>query len=109
MSINIDVLAETALDQALAAAKGHAGDLKAYVKKRSKIIANGIAALAKDYEAGLITDSDVSFAWGEILASERTARLATGVTARAALQDAVNAALAVAAGAFNQLVGIKLL
>ena len=109
MSVNIDVLVETAIEQGVAAAKGHGEDLRGYLEKRAAIVSQGLAQLAKDRLEGHITNEDVQFAWKEIRASERTARLAVQLTTRAALQDAVNAALAVAAGAVNQAIGIKVL
>lgn len=109
MSINIQVLAESALNQALTAAKGHAKDLRAYLKKRAEIIAEGAAAIAKDHLEGKITKDEVKFAFDQIRESERSARLAIKVTAKVALQNAVNAALAVAAGAVNQAIGVSIL
>ncbi|MES2660642.1 MAG: hypothetical protein V4689_18595 [Verrucomicrobiota bacterium] len=109
MSINVNVLSDTALEAAVAAAKGHAKDMKAYLEQRAIIFAEGAAALVKDRLSGAIDDSDVRFAWEEIQAAEESARLAIKVTAKAALQDAINGALAVVKGAVNQAVGIKLI
>ena len=111
MAIDIEVLSDTAFDEAIAAAKGQREDLKAYIDARARIIAEGAAALVKDRIAGDIEDEDVRFAWNEIRATERTARLAVEFSTRAALQDAINAALAVAVavGAINQAIGIKVI
>ena len=109
MAIDTKLLAESAFDAALAAAKGQAKNVKTYAKKRAKIIAEGAVALAKDRIAGHIDNDDVKFAWEQIRLTERSARLAVQVATRAALQDAINAALAVAAGAVNQAVGIKVI
>jgi len=109
MSLNIEVLAQSALNRALEAAKGHRDDLKTYLKRRSKIIAEGSARIVADRLAGKIDDADVKFAFEEIRATERTMRLALKVTSKVALQNAVNAALAVTAGAINQAVGAAIL
>ena len=109
MSINLSQLIENMLAAASGAAKGHAGDLKNYLEVRANLIAQGVAAIARDRAAGDINDDDVRFAFGEIKASEKSALSAVKVTAKAAAQDAINAALNVAASAINAAVGTAIL
>lgn len=105
MSINLSELVTNMLTAASGAAKGHAGDLKNYLEARAALIAQGVAAIARDRAAGIINDDDVRFAFDEIKASESSALSAVKVTAKAAAQDAINAALNVAASAINAAVG----
>jgi len=97
------------LGAAAGAAKGHGEDLKNYLEARAKLIAESVAAIASDRLKNLITDDDVRFAFDEIKASEVSARAAVAVTAKAAAQDAINAALNVASSAINAAVGIAIL
>jgi hypothetical protein len=99
------------LNAALGAAKGHASDLRDYLKARTKLIAEGVAAIAADRLSPIdpITDDDVRFAFAQIREAEKTAALAAQATGLAAAQDAINAALAVAATAANKAIGIALL
>jgi hypothetical protein len=99
------------LQAALGAAKGHAGDLKNYLEARTALIARGVAAIAADRldPVNPLTDDDVRFAFEQIRKSEKTAALAVQATTRAAAQDAINAALAVAAAAANAAIGITIL
>ena len=109
MSINISELVQNMLAAASGAAKGHAADLKNYLEARAKLIAEGVAAIARDRLAGKINDDDVRFAFDEIKESEKSAAAAVAVTAKAAAQDAINAALNVAAAAVNKAAGIAIL
>lgn len=109
MSINLSELVTNMLTAASGAAKGHAGDLKNYLQARANLIAQGVAAIARDRAAGVISDDDVRFAFDEIKASEKSALSAVKVTAKAAAQDAINAALNVAASAINAAVGTAIL
>jgi hypothetical protein len=109
MSINISELVQSMLAAASGAAKGHAADLKNYLEARAKLIAEGVAALASDRLAGKINDDDVRFAFDEIKESEKSAAAAVAVTAKAAAQDAINAALNVAATAINKAAGLVIL
>jgi hypothetical protein len=94
------------LTAATGAAKGHAKDLEDYLKARAKVIADGTAAIAADLLNGKITEDDAKFAFDEIRESETTLVLAVEVTGLAAAQDAINAALAVAAKALSTATGI---
>ena len=85
---------------------GHAGDLEDYLEARVKLIADGTAAIAADLLEGKITNDDAKFAFDEIRESEKTAVLAVEATSLAAAQDAINAALAVAAKALSTAAGI---
>lgn len=96
------------LKAASAAAKGHASDLKEYLKARTRLIADGVIAIAGDHISGAINDDDVRFAFAQIRESEKTAALAAEATGLAAAQDAINAALAVAAAAASAATGIAL-
>jgi hypothetical protein len=96
------------LNAALGAAKGHASDLKDYLEARTKLIAEGIAAIAADRLSGVITKDEARFAYDEIRASEKTAVHAVKATARAAAQDAINAALAIATTAANKAIGMAI-
>ena len=109
MAIDVSKLVEAMLGAATGAAKGHASDLKNYLQARAKLIAEGAAAIASDRLTGKISDDDVSFAFNEIRESEKSAAAAVSVTAKAAAQDAVNAALNVAASAINTAVGVAIL
>jgi hypothetical protein len=109
MSIDAGALAKSALHDGLAATKGHGKDLKIYLEARARLIADGIASLARDYAEGWIDDDDVRFAFGEIRASEKSALAAMQATGKAAAQDAVNAMLAVASAALNKAIGIAIL
>ena len=109
MSIDIPKLIQSMLGAASGAAKGHAADLRNYLEARAKLIAEGVAAIASDRLKNVINDDDVRFAFDEIKASEVSARAAVTVTAKAAAQDAINAALNVAASAINAAVGIAIL
>lgn len=109
MSINVQVLSRTALEAALGAARAHAQDVEAYLQQRSEVFAQGIAELVKDRAAKKIDDDDLRFAWDQIVKSEETARKAIRVTAKVALQNAINAAIAVIKGAANQAIGFKIL
>jgi hypothetical protein len=108
-AINAKALFETATQKGLAAAKGHAKDLRNYIQARTTLIVDGVARIAADRLAGDIDNDDVKFAFREIKASEKTALLAIQATLKAAAQDAINAVLAVAATAVNQAVGIPIL
>jgi len=99
-------LAKDMLTAATGAAKGHAKDLENYLKARVKLIADGTAAIAADRLKKKITKKDAKFAFDEIRESERTAVLAIEATSLAAAQDAINAALAVAAKALSTATGI---
>ena len=99
-------LAKNMLTAATGAAKGHAKDLENYVKARVKLIVDGTAAIAADLLKGKITEEDAKFAFDEIRESEKTAVLAVEATSLAAAQDAINAALAVAAKALSTATGI---
>ncbi len=97
------------LGAASGAAKGHGEDLKNYIETRAKVIAESVAAIASDRLKNVITDDDARFAFDEIKASEASARAAVAVTLKAAAQDAINAALNVAASAVNSAIGIAIL
>jgi hypothetical protein len=109
MSINVSQLIQSMLGAATGAAKGHGADLKNYLQARARLIAEGVAAIASDRLEGKINDDDVRFAFDEIKESEKTAAAAVSVTVKAAAQDAVNAALNVAASAINSAIGIAIL
>lgn len=109
MSINVSQLIQSMLGAAAGAGKGHGEDLKNYLESRARLIAEGVAAIASDRLAGKINDDDVRFAFDEIKESEKTAAAAVSVTVKAAAQDAVNAALNVAASAINSAIGIAIL
>ena len=94
------------LTAATGAAEGHAKDLEDYLTARVKLIADGTAAIAGDLLNGNITEDDAKFAFDEIRESEKTAVLAAEVTSLAAAQDAINAALAVAAQALSTATGM---
>jgi hypothetical protein len=97
------------LGAAAGAAKGHGADLRNYLEARARLIAEGVAAIASDRLEGKINDDDVRFAFDEIKESEKSAAAAVSVTVKAAAQDAVNAALNVAASAINGAIGIAIL
>jgi hypothetical protein len=99
-------LAKNMLTAATGAAKGHAKDLENYLKARVKLIADGTAEIAADLFKRKITEEDAKFAFDEIRESEKTLVLAVEVTSLAAAQDAINAALAVAAKALSTATGI---
>ena len=99
-------LVKDMLTAATGAAKGHAKDLKNYLKARVNLIADGTAAIAADLLKRKITEDDAKFAFDEIRESEKTAVLAVEATTLAAAQDAINAALAVAAQALSTATGI---
>jgi hypothetical protein len=96
------------LTAATGADAGHAKDLEDYLTARVKLIADGTAAIAADLLKGEITEEDAKFAFDEIRESEKTAVLAVEVTSLAAAQDAINAALAVAAKALSTATGIAI-
>jgi hypothetical protein len=56
-----------------------------------------------------MTDDDVRYAFDEIKRSENADRAAVALTLKAAAQDAINAALNVAASAVNSAVGVAIL
>jgi len=99
-------LIKNMLTAATGAAKGHAKDLENYLKARVKLIADGTAEIAADLLKRKITEEDAKFAFDEIRESEKTAVLAVEATTLAAAQDAINAALAVAATALSTATGI---
>ena len=99
-------LAKNMLTAATGAAKGHVKDLENYLKARVKLIADGTAEIAADLLKRKITEEDAKFAFNEIRESERTLVLAVEATSLAAAQDAINAALAVAAKALSTATGI---
>ena len=101
-------LIKNMLTAATGAAKGHAKDLENYLKARVKLIADGTAAIAADLLKRKITEEDAKFAFDEIRESEKTAVLAVEATSLAAAQDAINAALAVAAKALSTATGIAI-
>jgi hypothetical protein len=109
MSIDTSDLIQDMLAAATGAAKGHAADLKSYLEARAKLVADGMLELEADRVANNITDDDVKFAFQQIKDSEMTSLLAIDVTLKAAAQDAINAALAVASDALNKAVGFALL
>jgi sugar-specific transcriptional regulator TrmB len=93
-------LAKNMLTAATGAAKGHAKDLENYLKARVT------AAIAADRLKKKITKEDAKFAFNEIRESENTLARAVEATIRAAAQDAINAALDVAAKALRTAAGI---
>lgn len=109
MSIDFERLLADMLKASDKAAKRHAADLKNYLQARVQLIAESVAQLAQDRRAGKINDSDVTFAFDQIRESEKTQLNAVAVTAKAAAQDAINAALAVAATTINKAIGIAIL
>jgi hypothetical protein len=68
-----------------------------------------VEAIARDRAAGLMTDDDVQFAFNQIKATASSGLSAVKVTAKAAAQDAINAALNVAASAINAAFGTAVL
>lgn len=108
MSINLSELFANMMRAASGAAKGHAGDLKNYLEARATLIAEGVAAIARDRAAGM-SDDDVQFAFDEIRATASSGLSAVKATAKAAAQDAINAALNVAASAINAAFGTAIL
>ena len=95
------------LTAATGAAKGHAKDLENYLKAHVKLIADGTAQIAADRLKKKITKKDAKFAFDEIREEERTTLvLAVEATSLAAAQDAINAALNVAAKALSTATGI---
>jgi len=94
------------LTAATGAAKGHAKDLENYLEARIKLIADGTAEIAADRLKKKITKEDVKFAFEQIRESEKTKVLAAEATGLAAAQDAINAALDVAAKALSTAAGI---
>src|SRR3954471_16633724 len=109
MGLDVSTLFQNALNDGLAAAKGHRKGLRDYLEARARLIAEGTVEIATDRANGDIDDADVRFAFQEIRKSEKTALLAVQATAKAAAQDAINAMLAVAATAFNSATGLALL
>lgn len=107
--MNVATVTRAALEAGLLAAKGHAEDVRTYLKTRARILAQGAAAIIADRASGKIDDDDVKFAWGEIKAAEKTRDLAVKATAKAAAQDAINAALAVVETALSAATGIVFL
>jgi hypothetical protein len=99
-------LAKNMLTAATGAAKGHAKDLENYLEDRVKLIADGAAAIAADRRKKKITKEDAKFAFEQIRESENTLAKAVETTGLAAAQDAINAALAVAAKALSTAAGI---
>jgi hypothetical protein len=97
------------LTAAEGAAKGHWGDVKTYLANRAQLVAQGVNQIIADRLSNKINDEDVKFAFDQIKESEKTELDALSVTAKAAAQDAINAALAVAATAVNKALGIALL
>lgn len=109
MALNLSELFANMLSAAAGAAEGHAGDLKNYIEERAKVIAEGVAAIASERAAGKMTDDDVQFAFDQIKATKDSGLSAVKATARAAAQDAINAALNVAASAINAAFGTAIL
>jgi hypothetical protein len=109
MSIDLPKLLADMIAAAEGAAKGHAADLTNYLQARTQLIAQGVRQIVDDRLAKKINDDDAKFAFEQIKESEKTQLAAVAVTAKAAAQDAVNAALAVAAAAANKAIGIALL
>ncbi len=109
MSIDAAQLFSDLAAAAVGAAKGHAADLRNYLEARAKIIADGVIQIAADRAADKINDDDVRFAFDQIKKAEKTALLAVKATAKAAAQDAINAALSVATAAINTAIGFALL
>jgi hypothetical protein len=109
MAINVAQLVKDMLAAAGGAAKGHGADLKNYLEARAQLIAEGYVQIYEDRNTGKITDADAKFAKEQIVKSEETSLLAIEVTLKAAAQDAINAALAVATAAVNKAIGFALL
>jgi|ERR1043166_3610835 hypothetical protein len=109
MAIDLQDLVTNMLAAAEGAAKGHWADLKNYLQARAQLIAEGVQQITDDRLTGKIDDDDVKFAFNQIKESESTQLDAMAVTTEAAAQDAINAALAVAATAINKAVGVALL
>jgi hypothetical protein len=105
MSIDLAALTTSITEAAAGAAKGHAQDLRTYLHARAILLASSAAQIAADRLAGEITDDDVRFAFEQIKKSEQTALRAAQVTAKAAAQDAINAAL----GVVSTAIGVALL
>ena len=108
MTIDIQSLVESMTGAAVSAARGHAEDLKEYIAAHTQLIASGVAAIGSDLEAGNIDSDDAQFAFDQIKDEQSTALLAVSVTLKIAAQDAINAALDVAASFASKALGIAL-
>jgi hypothetical protein len=108
MAIDVESLIESMTSAAVTAAKGHAEDLKAFIDSHTLLIADGVAAIGTDLAAGNIDADDAQFAFDQIKDEEATELLAISVTLKAAAQDALNAALNVAASVASKALGIVL-
>lgn len=109
MSIDLPNLVAQMTAAATTAARGQAKDLEAYISERVQLIANGIVAIASDLAAGNIAPADAQFAFSQIKESEATNLLAVEVTVKDAAQDAINAALSVAAGVASKALGVAII
>ena len=87
----------------------HLRDLKGFLDAEFRAIAQSVAAIAADRVAGKLTKKQAELAFQELEDSRRDLELAVSATLKAAAQDAVNAALGVAAGALNKALGLALL
>lgn len=109
MGINIEQLASAAFNAAVGAAKGQAILLEDYLKARAQLIAQGTKDIFDDRAANKINDDDVKFAFDQIRKAEASGLRVIDAAAKAAAQDAINAALNVAAGAINTAIGFAIL
>ena len=87
----------------------HPRDLKGFLDAEFRAMAQSATAIAADQAAGKLTKRQAELAFRELADNSRDLELAVSATLKAAAQDAVNAALGVAAGALHKALGLALL
>ena len=108
-TIDFTQLLKNMIAAATGAAKGHADDLKQFIENQARITNETMQAIVEDRLAKKITDDDAKFGLEQLYESARAATDAIEVTAQAAAQDAINAALKVATDAIQKAIGITVL
>ena len=108
MTIDFQSLITSMTSAAINAAHGHAESLKEFIDARTQLIASGVVAIGADLAANNIDEAGAQFSFVQIKQEQATASTAVDVTLKAAAQDAINAALNVAAGVASKAFGIAL-
>ena len=108
MTIDFQNLIASMTSAAVNAAHGHAEDLKEFIDAHAQLIASGLVAIGDDLAGNKIDEEGAQFAFDQIKDEQATALTAIDATLKTAAQDAINAALNVAAAIASKAFGFAL-
>jgi len=109
MSLNVSAIAKDMLNAAKPVLQNYWKEVKPYVEKESKAFAQNLAMIAKLKLEGKITKEEALLHIQIQKNSYRTVLLAIQGLGLIAVENALNAAIAVVAGAVNKAIGWNLL